>query len=457
MTFEVRTRSQASTRISSESRSPTPKRSRNEEEPKLEEENMIVENDSPKIINSLENTVDIPTDNTVRDIPLNNMVEDVVTITSEIPTSPEKVTVENSIEEPEANNNNSSECDPNLMPENDENDDADTNISFNFPSLVDPNDKKIDVQNSEEKRQTPEVIQLDDETSTASSPMSTGQQLPKLITLETDKESDFANRRRPPFRRPTSRRRKRQPKDVLVASDATVTQQQQLQSPLFNNGSIFPSSAQTNNNNNNNLFRKPLTPIWNMIRNFPKEISNEYAPFHAAMCQWKWEIIDEIQIPVILRDSQMLVAHSVAHIKLFSKFPTNVNSISQYLPSDVTLESLPMTESEAWMMNFINTIVGNYELGMQIFQNGDTLVELQAIELYYFFAKKHYLEDLLRIYDGAVPQEALTECKNIIGAILNLKKKILDDLKVSYSILGKVQTKLQKSRSKKLKNQIFRK
>jgi hypothetical protein len=88
-----------------------------------------------------------------------------------------------------------------------------------------------------------------------------------------------------------------------------------------------------------------------------------------------------------------------------------------------------MTEKEAWMMNFINAILCNYELGMQIFQNGDSLVELHSIEQYYFFAKKHYLEDLLRIYDGALPHEALTECKNIIGAIFNLKKQILVDLK----------------------------
>uniref|UniRef100_A0A914Z168 Uncharacterized protein n=1 Tax=Panagrolaimus superbus TaxID=310955 RepID=A0A914Z168_9BILA len=406
MTFEVRTRSQAN-QSSSESRSPTPKRSRNEEEPMLEEGIINEENDSPINLSPLKDAV--------KDIPPNDTVEDVDTVMPlpDITASPE-VVLEKANEEPEANNNN--ECETNLIPEND---DGDNDISFNFPSLID----QKEVKNSQEhRRQTPEVIQLDDETSTASSPMSTGPQLPKLSTLDTGKESEFANRRRPPFRRPTSRRRKRQP-NAAVVND--VSQEHlQIQSPILNNGSIFPPQT--------NLFRKPLTPIWNMIRNFPKEISNEYEPFHAAMCQWKWETIDEIQIPVILRDSQMLVAYSVAHIKLFSKFPTNVNSISQYLPPDVILESLPMTESEAWMMNFINTIVGNYELGMQIFQNGDNLVELHAIELYYLFAKKHYLEDLLRIYDGAVPQEALTECKNIIGAILNLKKKILDDLKVSY-------------------------
>lgn len=101
------------------------------------------------------------------------------------------------------------------------------------------------------------------------------------------------------------------------------------------------------------------------------------------------------------------------------------------MPSDVVFENFAMTETEAWMMNFVNTVVCNYELGMQVFQNSDSLVELHAIELYYLFAKKHYLEELLRIYDGAVPPEALTQCINIIGAIHSLKKRILDDLKAS--------------------------
>ena len=78
------------------------------------------------------------------------------------------------------------------------------------------------------------------------------------------------------------------------------------------------------------VMRKPLTPIWNMIVNFPKAIANNYQTFHQAMCQWKWEVIDDIQLPVILRGSQKLVAHSIAHIKLFSKFPNNVN-FNQYV------------------------------------------------------------------------------------------------------------------------------
>jgi hypothetical protein len=310
-----------------------------------------------------------------------------------------------------ANNN---ECEPIPTPEKEQHDDAHVE-NFNFPSLIETGGSKHKTEALEkERRGTPEIILIDDESSEASSPVPNGQSLPKLNTLESGKETEFGNRRRPPLRRPTSRRRKRN-----QLPTTTVSGSPKLQSPMIGNKPVFPST---------NLLRKPLTPIWNMIINFPKEISNEYKPFHDAMCEWQMETIDEINIPVILRESQKFVAYSVAHIKLFSKFPTNVN-ISQYIPSDVTLESLPMTEKEAWMMNFINTILCNYELGMQIFQNGDNLVELRAIELYYWFAKKHYLEDLLRIYDGAVPQEALTECKNIIGAIFNLKKKILNDLK----------------------------
>jgi hypothetical protein len=433
MTFAVRTRSQAANRQSrSESRSPTPKRSRNKEEyEKPEEQIAMAENDSPLAVEK-----DIsPSDDTVEDVPIIQPMDIVLSTEPEIITAPEVTVQDETVEEviqtseviETKANTDIAECEVTLTtPEQDENADDENNKSFSFPSLIDPKDKKSEVTILEEqKRRSPEIIQLDDETSGASSPTLNGQQLPKLSTLETGKESEFINRRRPPFRRPaSSRRRKRQP-NIAVAKNVTVSPQLQMQSPVLNNAAIMAQQA--------NLFRKPLTPIWNMIRNFPKEISNDYEPFHSAMCQWKMETIDGILIPVILRNSQMLVAHSVAHIKLFSKFPTNVNSIAQYLPPDVTLESLPMTESEAWMMNFINTIVCNYELGMQIFQNGDNLVELHSIELYYLFAKKHYLEDLLRIYDGAVPQEALTECKNIIGAILNLKKKILDDLKVIYS------------------------
>jgi hypothetical protein len=82
--------------------------------------------------------------------------------------------------------------------------------------------------------------------------------------------------------------------------------------------------------NQSSLLRKPLTPIWNMIINFPKDISNDYKPFRDAMCEWQMESIDGINIPAIRRGSQKFVAHSVAHIKLFSKFPTNVNT-SQYV------------------------------------------------------------------------------------------------------------------------------
>ena len=100
------------------------------------------------------------------------------------------------------------------------------------------------------------------------------------------------------------------------------------------------------------------------------------------------------------------------------------------MPPDIELISHSMSETEAWMLNFINTTVCNYELGIQVFQNGDNLLELEATELYYLFAKKHHLEELLRLYDGAVPEGAIREFRNIISAIYNLKKHILDDLKV---------------------------
>lgn len=174
------------------------------------------------------------------------------------------------------------------------------------------------VNKEEQKIQSPEIIQLDDDDSTPSSPAPNNQALPKLSTSENGKDSEFIGRRRVPFRRPSSLKRR---KRTLQNTSVTVTPT--ILSPVVGNRPIMLPTI-----GDRNIHLKPLTPIWNMIKNFPKEISNDYTPFHEAMCQWKWESIDEVNIPVIIRDSHKFVAYSVAHIKLFSKFPTNVDLVS---------------------------------------------------------------------------------------------------------------------------------
>lgn len=88
-----------------------------------------------------------------------------------------------------------------------------------------------------------------------------------------------------------------------------------------------------------------------------------------------------------------------------------------------------MTPAEAWMLNFINSSVGNFTLGLQIFVNGDDLVEVSAVERYYWTVKKIHLEQLLLIYSGELPPGSIFENKNLVGAIINLKKMLVEEIK----------------------------
>ena len=95
--------------------------------------------------------------------------------------------------------------------------------------------------------------------------------------------------------------------------------------------------------------------------------------------------------------------------------------------------SYKMTPAEAWMLNFINASVGGFNMGLQIFVNGDDLVEVSAVEKYYWTVKKVHLEQLLMIYSGELPPGSIFENKNLVGGIINLKKMLVEEIKVKTS------------------------
>ncbi|KAE9553842.1 hypothetical protein FO519_002930 [Halicephalobus sp. NKZ332] len=180
--------------------------------------------------------------------------------------------------------------------------------------------------------------------------------------------------------------------------------------------SVLPHHSAPYSLNSNYLNAHPL---WDMINNFPKSIANDFQKFHSAMCLWRWHKIDGCDLVTVKRPNMELIPASIIQI------PEN------NLPKMV---SYKMTPSEAWMLNFINASVGNFNLGLQIFVNGDDLVEICAAERYYWAVKKVHLERLLMIYSGELPPGSIFENKNLVGGIINLKKTLVEEIKAKKHI-----------------------
>ncbi|CAG5120240.1 unnamed protein product, partial [Candidula unifasciata] len=110
-----------------------------------------------------------------------------------------------------------------------------------------------------------------------------------------------------------------------------------------------------------------------------------------------WETVDDTNIPCILRQQKKFVSVRIVERKLLSKYP---NTFPDELGKKDPLVSYFITESEANLLNEINTTHCDFEYGHNPFTVKDLIVDLEEFVEFFNIVKKTFPEDFLSKIGG---------------------------------------------------------
>uniref|UniRef100_A0A914DJ28 Uncharacterized protein n=1 Tax=Acrobeloides nanus TaxID=290746 RepID=A0A914DJ28_9BILA len=182
--------------------------------------------------------------------------------------------------------------------------------------------------------------------------------------------------------------------DVVDAPSTSISTPTQMSIPPVSLPVPAPSIP-----NSPSLVTAFSSTIFDFVRNAPPQISSNPDQFAQAMCQWQWYTIDGVQLPIVLRDGAQLIAVQIAHMKLLSKFPAQ---IPPEIQKRHVMVSIKVTPTEAWILNIVNATVSNFELGCYVFTTNDDMVDVMAVEKYYWVVKKYHLQNLRTFYESEI-------------------------------------------------------
>lgn len=110
-----------------------------------------------------------------------------------------------------------------------------------------------------------------------------------------------------------------------------------------------------------------------------------------------WETVDDTSIPYILRRNNKFVSVRIVERKLLSKYP---NTFPDELGKKDPLVSYFITESEANLLNEINTTHCDFEYGHNPFTVKDLIVDLEDFVEFFKIVKKTFPADFLAKIGG---------------------------------------------------------
>ncbi|CAG2115792.1 unnamed protein product, partial [Medioppia subpectinata] len=174
---------------------------------------------------------------------------------------------------------------------------------------------------------------------------------------------------------------KKERKDVFrdfFASNVTTNTNSALNGLSMNAMQSNTTSGLNHNNNNNN----------NTAANETKTKSDESDDKSSTVDSssvdgvFGWQTVNDIPLPVILREDERLVAVRIVESKVIAKF-------SSFLPwnvfSCINIKSYYMTENEAKLLNDINVNHCEYQFGCDPFTTKDVVVCLPDVNTLYKF------------------------------------------------------------------------
>ncbi|CAI4221644.1 unnamed protein product [Auanema sp. JU1783] len=116
-----------------------------------------------------------------------------------------------------------------------------------------------------------------------------------------------------------------------------------------------------------------------------------------SIASWQWAEVDEVQLPVVIRDGIQYAAVIMIQVKLLSKFPYGFSD-EALKKHKQALVSRRMTEMEACLFNCVNACSRKFNLGFHMYSANDEVVTLAEAVQFYFQLKEHFLHNLTEQY-----------------------------------------------------------
>ena len=93
--------------------------------------------------------------------------------------------------------------------------------------------------------------------------------------------------------------------------------------------------------------------------------------------------------------------------------------------------SIKLTPTEAWILNIVNATVSNFDLGCYVFTTNDDMVDVTAVERYYWVVKKFHLQNLRSFYENEV-HNVKQENMTLRAALIALRGTVEHSIEVSF-------------------------